>query len=329
MEHWRCKFQTSLRWPTCNVSADSSLLFSIGYLFILTIHLLPLKYLLLSMLLLCTSSTSSYAIADSVCYQEIDDDDEDDDSSDEDEPVPQPQVDKSTIPGYGDLTYNQDLSDSDMSDGISEDENGVPRFYDPNAPNPNTLHPFSHSAKYRIMPPRGIVTNQDGSPFDWDSCMTFPDPPDPATLNRKVSDKVKRMEQKMTSHRQVLMSFSDNTSTPEMNWALCTNRAAVNAQAATRATGEFLDRGLGASNTGLATGSDNVIVAYKAKKDREKLEAKEKKRKAALNPQKKKKASRQPKYQKRKYTWKDSTRKNKGKLYDSRKEGEAEEGDDE
>ncbi|KAH7348813.1 hypothetical protein BKA65DRAFT_584684 [Rhexocercosporidium sp. MPI-PUGE-AT-0058] len=255
------------------------------------------------------------------------------DESDEEEIiVPEPDIDVTTRRGYGDPFFNQDLSDSDMSTGISEDENGVPRFYDPHAPNPDPDHPYSTSAKYRIMPPRGIVKNPDGTTIDFDSCMTFPDA---ATLKQKLPQKVNGVEKNMAAPKfQVLMSFSENISTPEMNWKLRKSKAAASAQP----NGEFLDRGLGQTTNGIATTGDSIMVDHLAKKAKERAVALKKKGKNALAPKKKKKkAMRLPKYQKRKYTWKDSTRKNKGKLYDSRKEeveaeaeaeAEVEEGDD-
>ncbi|KAG4432913.1 hypothetical protein IFR05_011606 [Cadophora sp. M221] len=260
-----------------------------------------------------------------------------DDESDEDEIiVPKPDIDVTTRRGYGDPFFNQDFSDSDMSAGISEDEDGVPRAYDPHAANSDPDHPYSKSAKYRILPPRGIVKNPDGTTIDFDSCMTFPDAPDPAILNRKAPQKVKGIDQHMAAPRnQVLMSFSENISTPEMNWTLRKNRAAAsaNAKAKAQAKGEFLDRGLGRSSVGLATTGDSIMINLAAKKAKEKIVALKKQAKKAKGlsaPKKKKKASRLPKYQKRQYTWKDSTRKNKGKLYDSRRdeaEAEAEEAD--
>ncbi|KAK0118599.1 hypothetical protein ONS96_011691 [Cadophora gregata f. sp. sojae] len=125
------------------------------------------------------------------------------DSSSDDEPsVPPPTSNTNlTNPHIEDPFYNQDLSDSDASTGISESPNGTPRAYSPSAPGPDTLHPFSTSAKYRIMPPRGIVKNPDGSTIDFDSCMTFPEIPDLETLNRNKNAGTKKMEDITSPHQ--------------------------------------------------------------------------------------------------------------------------------
>ncbi|XMA19666.1 hypothetical protein WAI453_012457 [Rhynchosporium graminicola] len=218
-------------------------------------------------------------------------------------------------------TFNQDLSDSDMSTGISENENGIPRAYDPRAPNPDPLHPFSKSAKYRVMPPRGIVRNADGSTVDFDSCMTFPDAADMMAAKKKLQmeSKGERMEKKAPGDgKQVLLSFSDNIATPEMNWILRKNNALVaNTPSSTTVKdsfiGEFLDSGLDLGLGMPRTRATTVKFMDGEEKGRGKGKG------AQVEGVLKKKVARQPKYQKRTYKWKDVSRKNKGRLYDEKK----------
>ncbi|KAH7416774.1 hypothetical protein BKA64DRAFT_656077 [Cadophora sp. MPI-SDFR-AT-0126] len=263
-----------------------------------------------------------------------------DSSSDDDEPpVPQqPPVNTLSDPQI-DPFYNQDLSDSGASIGISEDENGIPRPYDPSLPGSDPLHPFSTSAKYRVMPPRGIVKNPDGTTIDFDACMAFPDIPDPAALNKKAILKMNDVNESVAApHKVVLMSFSDNIATPEINWAVRRNRlSSTNPNTLSNPSdtiGEPLSPPLHPSASSLSTTGDAIMRAYIEANNRAKMKAKAKKNGKGKvggdgEVRKKKKASRLPKYEKRKYTWKDSTRKNKGRLYDSRKaekdaEGQAE-----
>ncbi|KAK0125854.1 hypothetical protein ONS95_007485 [Cadophora gregata] len=269
------------------------------------------------------------------------------DSSSDDEPsVPPPTSNTNlTNPHIEDPFYNQDLSDSDASTGISESPNGTPRAYSPSAPGPDTLHPFSTSAKYRIMPPRGIVKNPDGSTIDFDSCMTFPEIPDLETLNRNKNAGTKKMEDVGESvipqRKVVLMSFSDNITTPDINWTVHktqTSSSNANTNSDKVTIGEPLSPPLHSSSLNLSTTGDAIMLAYIEANNRAKAKAKEKKQKGKGKKgggdgegdgvvRKKKKALRQPKYEKRKYTWKDSTRKNKGRLYDTRKaEAEGEKG---
>ncbi|PVH78985.1 hypothetical protein DL98DRAFT_572766 [Cadophora sp. DSE1049] len=272
-----------------------------------------------------------------------------DSSSSDDEPsLPPPPPTITLANPQVDPFYNQDLSDSDASAGISEDEDGTPRPYDPSQPGPDPLHPFSTSAKYRVMPPRGIVKNADGSTIDFDACMTFPDLPDPAVLNKKATMKMKGVRESVVKgeRKVVLMSFSDNIATPEMNWAVrrkglsSPNNPNTNPSSTSYsysnpdAIGEPLSPPLHPSGISLSTTGDAIMHAYIEANNRAKLKAKEKKErlekakgKGVGEVKKKKKASRLPKYEKRKYTWKDNTRKNKGRLYDSRKAGKDAEGE--
>ena len=191
------------------------------------------------------------------------------------------------------------------------------------------------------MPPRGIVKNKDGSTIDFDACMTFPDIPDPAMLNKKAMNKVKDISELIDPGPQkiIMMSFSNNITTPSINWTVRRNAAPNTNHNLSDAFGEPLSLPVHPSGISLSSTGDSIMIAYIEAKNREKLKAKEAKEKKAralklgkdAKGLKKKKASRQPKYEKRKYTWKDSTRKNKGRLYDSRKkekQGEAEDGGD-
>lgn len=182
------------------------------------------------------------------------------------------------------------------------------------------------------------MKNKDGSIIDFDACMNFPDIPDPAVLNKKATNKMKDISDSLDPAPQkvVMMSFSDNTATPSINWTVRRAADPKTSHNLSDAFGEPLTLPDHPSGISLSITGDSIMIAYIEAKNREKLKAKETKDKKAralkmgkdAKGLKKKKASRQPKYEKRKYTWKDSTRKNKGRLYDSRKKEQGEAGAD-